>query len=116
MYKQVIVIRKDVKLGTGKIASQVAHASIGSMNNTLKISPTAVKIWNQKGAKKVVLKVKDLIELKNIEKKVKQERIPCFLVADAGLTQIRASTITALGIGPVEEKKIDKITGELKLL
>jgi len=116
MYKQVIIVRKDIKLGTGKIASQVAHASIGSMNKALQTNPRSVKVWEETGSKKVVLKVSDLNELRSIEKIVKRERIPNFIVVDAGLTQIRASTVIALGIGPVDEEKIDKITSSLKLL
>jgi PTH2 family peptidyl-tRNA hydrolase len=72
--------------------------------------------WKREGAKKVVLKVKNLEELKNTYKKAKIAKIPCYLVKDAGLTQLKAGTITCLGIGPAEEKKIDKITGKLKLL
>jgi len=30
-YKQVIIVRKDLKMGCGKIAAQVAHGSIASM-------------------------------------------------------------------------------------
>lgn len=116
MYKQVIIIRKDLKLGTGKIASQVAHAAIGSMNKLLQTNPEIVKRWEREGSKKVVLKVKDLNELKTIESIVKKMKISNFLVTDAGLTQVKASTITALGIGPVEEEKINKVTGSVKLL
>jgi len=47
---------------------------------------------------------------------VKNAKLPHFLVKDAGLTQLKVGTITCLGIGPSEEKKIDKITGKLKLL
>lgn len=110
------MIRKDLKLGAGKIASQVAHAAIGSMKKALQLNPEIVKKWERDGSKKVVLKVKDLNELKAIENMIKRERITSFLVVDAGLTQVKSPTITALGIGPVEEEKTDRITGKLKLL
>lgn len=113
MYKQVIVVRKDLKLGVGKTASQVAHAAIGSMKN---VNADAVNEWESEGSKKVVLKVNNLKELKEIENKLKKIKVPYFLVKDAGLTQLKAGTVTALGIGPVDEKEIDRITGNLKLL
>ena len=113
MYKQVIVVRKDLKLGAGKIASQVAHAAIGTMKN---VDADAVNEWESEGSKKVVLKVGSLQEFKQIESKLKKVNIPYFLVKDAGLTQLKAGIATALGIGPIEEKEIDKITGKLKLL
>ncbi|PIX43420.1 peptidyl-tRNA hydrolase, partial [archaeon CG_4_8_14_3_um_filter_38_5] len=37
-------------------------------------------------------------------------------IRDAGRTQIPPNTITALGIGPDNEEKIDKIVKNLKLL
>lgn len=113
MYKQVIIVRKELKLGVGKIASQVAHAAIGAMK---KVDDEIVEKWGAEGSKKVVLKVNNLKELKETENKLKKAEISYFLVKDAGLTQLKAGTITALGIGPVREKEIDKITGKLKLL
>jgi len=110
------VIRKDLKLGAGKIASQVAHAAVGSMNKLLQINPEIVKKWEKEGSKKIVLKVRDASELRIIENMIKKDKLVSFLVRDAGLTQVKTSTITALGIGPVEEERIDKITGKLKLL
>jgi len=111
-FKQVILVRTDLKMGKGKIATQACHASVGAMRF---VDKKIVRTWDE-FAKKVVLKVKDEKELKEIYKKVKKEKIPCFLVKDAGLTQLEPGTVTALGIGPVEEKKIDKITGNLKLM
>jgi PTH2 family peptidyl-tRNA hydrolase len=113
MYKQVIIVRNDLKLGKGKLISQALHAAIGSMK---KVDKKLVDRWEKIGSKKVILKVKDLEEMKKIEKKVREEKISYFLVKDAGLTQLESGTITALGIGPIEERKIDKITGKLKLL
>jgi PTH2 family peptidyl-tRNA hydrolase len=112
-FKQVILVRADLKIGKGKIATQVAHAAVGALKL---VDEEVAREWEKEGSKKVVLKVKDEKELLQIYKEVKKEKIPCLLVKDAGLTQVRAGTITALGIGPVEEKRIDKITGKLKLL
>ena len=42
--------------------------------------------------------------------------IACALVADAGLTEIPAGTITALGLGPARGKLMDKVTSKLKLV
>ena len=38
------------------------------------------------------------------------------IVVDAGLTEIPAGTITALGLGPAQAKLMDKVTGKLKLV
>jgi PTH2 family peptidyl-tRNA hydrolase len=113
MYKQVIIVRNDLKLGKGKLISQALHAAIGSIK---KVDKRIVGKWEDEGSKKVILKVKDLEEMKKIEKEARKEKIPCFLVKDAGLTQLEPGTITALGIGPIEEGKIDRVTGKLKLL
>ena len=72
--------------------------------------------WRKYGAKKVILKVKDLKELEEIEKKLKAKKIKYVKISDAGLTQLKKGTVTCIGIGPIEEKLIDKITGKLKLL
>lgn len=102
-----------MKLSIGKTASQAAHAALGSVKL---VDKKIIEKWESKGAKKVVLKTDDLKELMEIYKKLKNQKIPSFLVRDAGLTQLKAGTVTALGIGPYDEKKIDKITGKLKLL
>ena len=112
-YKQAIVVRKDLKLGKGKIVSQGSHASLGSFLNANK---RIRKVWLKEGSKKIVLKVGSLKQLKNIRRKAAYAKLPNFIVRDAGLTQIKKGTITALGMGPAAEEKIDKITKNLKLL
>ncbi|GAH46165.1 unnamed protein product, partial [marine sediment metagenome] len=52
----------------------------------------------------------------DIYNKVIKGKKLCFLVRDAGLTQLAPGTTTALGIGPISSKDIDKITGDLPLL
>lgn len=112
-YKQVIIIRKDIDIGKGKLITHAIHAAVGAM---ILVDKEIIKKWEDEGGKKVVLKVRDLKELLVMQKRIKDKKIPCFLVRDAGLTQLKVGTITALGIGPDEERKIDKITGKLKLL
>jgi len=113
MFKQVILIRKDLNMSTGKIAAQSCHASLSSYKKADKLN---IKKWDLSGQKKVVLEINSENEILKIYDKVKGAKIPNFLVKDAGLTELEPGTITALGIGPDDEKKIDKITGSLKLL
>jgi len=113
MYKQVIVIRSDLELSKGKLASHAAHASISAYK---KAKPEAKKRWENEGQKKVVLMAKNLDELKKIKAKCDELKIPNTLIKDAGLTEIEPGTTTALGIGPDDEKKIDKVTGSLPLV
>jgi PTH2 family peptidyl-tRNA hydrolase len=112
MYKQVIVIRSDLKLSKGKLASQAAHASISAYKRA---KPDAKKRWENEGQKKVVLMAKNIEELKKIKAKCDELKIPNILITDAGLTEVEPGTTTALGIGPDDEKKIDKITGSIAL-
>lgn len=113
MYKQVIVVRQDLKLPKGKMAAQVAHASLEAYKKT---DQRVVEEWEDEGVKKIVLKVPGLKELMEIKNKVKAEKIPYVVIKDAGKTELKPGTITCLGIGPVKESKIDKITGKLKMV
>ena len=112
-FKQVIVIRKDLKLSKGKMSAQTGHAVLSAV---IKADKKIVEQWQHSGQKKVVVGVKNLRELEDIEKRCKKAKIPCALIIDAGLTEVPTGTITALGIGPDKSDKIDRITGKLKLL
>jgi PTH2 family peptidyl-tRNA hydrolase len=113
MYKQVIVVRTDLKMSPGKLSTQVAHASLSSVSKSKK---PAAEAWGLEGSKKVVLKTKDLAELQALHKKAKSAGLPCSLVMDAGRTHLEPGTTTCLAIGPAKEADIDKITKHLKLL
>jgi len=112
-YKQVILVRNDLKLSPGKLAAQVSHASVDTV---LKTHKDDIKKWRDEGMKKVVLAVLDEQELLEYKKKAEDAGLVCSLIADAGQTEVKPGTITCLGIGPDKEDKIDKITGKLKIL
>ena len=112
-YKQVIVVRADLSLGKGKMAAQVAHASLGAYRAT---GSRPREAWEDSGEKKVVVKAKYLDELMKLHAKAKALRLPCALIRDAGKTAVEPGTVTALGIGPAEEKALDSLTGKLKLM
>ena len=113
MYKQAIIVRTDLKMGKGKTVAQACHASLGAMKRTDK---TVAERWEEEGGKKVVLKVGSLKQLKDLYDRAKRMHLPCFLVRDAGLTQLESGTVTCVGIGPAEEARVDSLTKDLKLL
>jgi len=116
MYKQAIVVRSDLKIGKGKLSSQVSHASVSAYNLTKKINSEIAESWISEGQKKIVLKVASESELLEYFQQCKRAKIPCELIRDAGHTQVEPGTITCFGAGPWDEKEIDKILGKLKLL
>ncbi|MBI4020568.1 MAG: aminoacyl-tRNA hydrolase [Candidatus Aenigmarchaeota archaeon] len=112
-FKQAIVIRKDLKLSKGKLAAQAAHACLEAYK---KADTWMQRKWEETGSKKVVLKADSLSHMRDIHKKALAAGLPCALIKDAGRTEVPAGTVTALGIGPAEDEKLDKVTGKLKML
>ncbi len=115
-FKQVIVVRRDLKLGRGKLAAQVAHASLTAYLEAARLRPEWASRWLETGQRKVVVAAKNLDELLTIKQRVEEEGLPAALIEDAGLTQVEPGTITALAVGPAPEPLIDKTTRHLKLL
>lgn len=115
MFKQVIVVRSDLKISRGKWAAQTAHASLSCCLKVLDKYKNWFDAWQKIGQKKVVLKVDSLEELLKIKDKAKELRVPYDVVKDAGLTEIPPGTITCIAIGPAPSGVIDKITGDLSL-
>lgn len=115
-YKQVIVVRDDLKLSKGKLSAQVAHAAVSCAIKAEKNKNKYFSDWFSEGQKKVVLKVEDLDSLLRIFNEAKSVGLITELIKDAGLTEIPPGTITVLGIGPAPEEEIDRVVGNLRLL
>ncbi|MBI2548986.1 peptidyl-tRNA hydrolase [Candidatus Woesearchaeota archaeon] len=112
-YKQVILVRHDLKLPKGKLSAQVAHASLEA---ALRSDKDVVKKWRAQGMKKIVLRVENEQELLAYHQKADQAGFTRALITDAGHTVVEPGTTTCLGIGPDEEANIDKLTGHLKMV
>ena len=131
--KQVIVVRTDLrnsnghKIRTGKIAAQVAHASLaailnyGSSNDKgISISfpsNSAISDWINGRFTKICVSVDSEKELIEVYQAAVKAKLICSLITDAGLTEFNGvPTKTCCAIGPAWSNEIDKITGHLKLL
>lgn len=115
-FKQVIIVRRDVNMGTGKIAAQVAHAAVMGAEKVKASRRNWFSSWFAGGQAKVVVKVKNIEELMEVRKQAEELFLPVVQVQDSGLTQIPSGTITCVGIGPAPSELVDKVTLGLKLL
>ena len=112
-YKQVILVRQDLRLPKGKLAVQVAHASVDAV---LKSEKKKISLWKDEGMPKIVVKISDLKELLLKKEEADRLDLTTTLITDAGKTVVAPGTITCAAIGPDDEEKIDKVTGKLKIL
>lgn len=135
--KQVIVIRKDLKMRRGKEIAQGAHASMAFLTralqkywgelNKLMASEEEMGFWEDdlpgpaaewiRGIfAKVCVRVNSEEELLEIDKKAREAGLEVHLITDSGKTEFNGvPTPTCLAIGPDYSEKIDAITGHLEL-
>ena len=136
--KQVIIARKDLNMRKGKLAAQVAHASMKVILDLMETIRTKdvqieeigvvkmlhlyqfpqIEEWLTHKFTKIVVGVDSEQELLDIYNKVHETtNIPCSLIQDSGATEFHdVPTYTTVAIGPDFSDKIDAITGHLKLL
>lgn len=115
--KQVIALRSDVRMSPGKLAVQVAHASVeaalAALGNPLWRG--WLEAWISQGMKKVVVRGGGEEDLKRIYGKCVEKGMPCSMVRDAGRTELEPGTLTAVALGPAPAKLVDQIAGGLQL-
>jgi len=110
--KQAIVARADLGMGRGKLAGQVAHASLMAYEEA---GPEARRAWKGEGQTKVVLKVDGEAALLDLADLARREGLPHAVVRDAGRTQLEPGTVTTLAVGPGADNVVDRVTGDLSL-
>ncbi|VDL66841.1 unnamed protein product [Nippostrongylus brasiliensis] len=116
-HKMVLVANMSLKMGTGKLAAQVGHATLGVYRQAMnsEAGREAVEAWTRHGQVKIVVRGNSTEELMDLCKAAKDGGCFCYLVQDAGYTQIPPGSRTVLGVfGTVEQ--VDAVTGGLKLL
>lgn len=139
--KQIIVVRKDLrntkgeKIRSGKLCSQIAHASLGAILNY--ISNTSIddvnnyyelilaswgeknplKEWLEGSFTKICISVNSEQELLDIYNKALENNINVKLIQDNGLTEFGGvKTYTCLALGPDYPEVLDPLTKHLQLL
>ncbi len=110
--KQAIVARTDLGMSRGKLAAQVAHASLSAYEDADRKTRTA---WKGNGQKKVVLKADSKRTLFELADVARQHGITHAIVRDAGHTQLEPNTVTTLAVGPGRDEQVDRVTGGLSL-
>lgn len=116
-FKMVFVVNNSLKMGVGKIAAQVGHATLGLYRFIQGQADrvAGLKVWEDSGSKKVVLKAETVDHLLDMKRKAYELKVANIVVHDAGRTQVEPGSLTVLALfGRLEA--VDQITGQLKLL
>ncbi|KAG5507493.1 hypothetical protein JIQ42_07791 [Leishmania sp. Namibia] len=132
--KMALVVRKDLKMGSGKIAAQCAHAAVAVVEEILAaksaesaaaqpaLNPVSAAwvqwydAWSASGCSKVALQCPDEATMMALAKHARQVNLPHYVIRDAGRTQVAPGSKTVVAVGPGPKSLIDEVTGQLKLL
>jgi peptidyl-tRNA hydrolase, PTH2 family len=130
-YRQVLVLRKDLKMRAGKLAAQAAHASMARLTKAagvrVQVSQSGqrelviplnadLEAWVTGRFKKICVYVPGEAELLELFERVKAAGLDAHLVQDAGLTEFGGiPTHTFISIGPHPKAVLDPYTGHLPL-
>lgn len=122
--KQVIVVRRDLKMRRGKEIAQGSHASIAFLVQRMRQHGKVeladfdekVRMWLTAHQAKICVRVDSEAELLELHEKARAAGLESHLIRDAGHTEFGGvPTLTCCAIGPDESSKIDAITGHLTL-
>lgn len=125
MVKQIIVIRKDLKMRRGKEIAQGSHSSMKWLADRVKAAILRGEIvrlfpeemeWLNGKFTKICLVVNSEEELMEVKKAAEEAGVHCDLIVDSGATEFGGvPTPTCLALGPALDEVLDPITGNLKL-
>ena len=124
-FKQVIVMRHDLRMRRGKQIAQGAHASMSFICRRLQEGDAvslddfaeSQKAWLEGAFAKVCCRVDSEEELLEIFNKANDAGLEVHLITDSGKTEFHGQpTKTCLAIGPDEVGKVNEVTGHLRLL
>lgn len=113
--KMVLVVRTDINMKPGKVASQCAHAAVACYQASSTRNPELTRIWEAVGQPKVVLRCSGETTFYSLESRATKHKLIHALIKDAGRTELQPGTKTVLGIGPGKVEDVDAVTGHLKL-
>lgn len=117
MYKMVFVVNSELKMGVGKIAAQVGHATL-ALYHLLQTQPnwkTQCTKWETTASVKIVVQGLNAHHLVELKHKAYELRLPNIIVHDAGKTQVEPGSLTVFAVfGRIVD--VNAITGTLKLL
>ncbi|CAL5431746.1 unnamed protein product [Camellia sinensis] len=104
--KMVLVVRQDLKMGAGKIASQCAHAATGMYSELMQSSAVPFEamgaMWTAQNSCHMQESTRNVSRNK-LKEAAENIGLPTFVVADAGRTQVSAGSKTVLAIGPEKQ-------------
>ena len=127
LIKQVIVIRRDLRMRRGKEIAQGAHASMAWLRQRVLQGLTTSgaglvelseveRTWLERSNRKVTVKVSSEEQLMAVYQQALRAGLVAHLITDGGLTEFGGvPTRTCLGIGPDYDDRIDPVTGALEL-
>lgn len=120
MVKQVIVVRRDLKMRRGKEIAQGSHASMAFLVNRMRGGELTLRPieqqWLFQHSAKICVRVDSEEELLEVHRRAVEAGLESHLIRDAGHTEFGGvPTLTCCAIGPDESAKIDAVTGSLTL-
>lgn len=89
-----LLVRKNLKMSSGKIAAQCVHAALGLNEEAAKEYPYELYCLSPM-LSVIVLQVSDA-KFKEAKQAMVQTQTPFYVVADAGFTEIAAGTETVI--------------------
>jgi PTH2 family peptidyl-tRNA hydrolase len=113
---QYIVANKGLGMSPGKLAAQVAHASVNAVFSLTGVESADWHAWQRSGHTKIVLEARDTEHLLLVERYLKDRGIPTVLIIDEGRTEIAPHSPTALATGVVDktDENVQMAFGDLK--